>query len=77
MGETLRRAAAERRQVYRATTRATRALDDEYARFVKEGSRRVERPQISSRDLMKMRERQDYREPSVTEPFVLSDMGAT
>eukprot|EP00434_Breviolum_minutum_P009820 symbB.v1.2.008649.t1/scaffold540.1/size189765/14 len=74
VGETLRRAAAERRQVYRATTRATRALDDEYARFVKEGSRRVERPQISSRDLMKMRERQDYREPSVTEPFVLSDM---
>lgn len=83
LGETLRRAVAERRRG--REHKATRALDEEYTRFVKEGS--VRYPQCThtthshgthtGRDMTgrELREVREGRQSSAPEPFVLSDLG--
>ncbi|CAK9077132.1 unnamed protein product [Durusdinium trenchii] len=74
VGDRLRRAAARRR----AQGKATRALDEEYARFVKESSRGRPGPQISSRDLMEVRQgiQRSMESLGPVEPFILSDLGS-
>lgn len=81
LGETLRRAVAERRRG--REHKATRALDEEYTRFVKEGSLRYPKCTHTShathmgRDITgrELREVRESRQSSAPEPFVLSDLG--
>ena len=75
VGLAIRRAAARRR----AQGKATRALDDEYAQFVKDTSAQGRTgPQISSREIIEGRQGAVQRKDGVAaEPFTLGDLGST